>query len=472
MRSRLDSLAALGFLLSAFVVVPAWAEGLDQRLQALEQKIARLKAEQAETKRELTAAAAALPTFSYRPGRGATVEAADKSWALTFRYRMHVHVYNHTDGNDRRGASVGDLFWRRNRFIMNYCWADCFYEIETGLDADTGDQVEQQYAGLYLHFEKINPYFPTVYVVDEGGQNAPYVARSSTSSAQVEWTSDLLSDDDIDRLSHRAIGVGWLDAPLGQGDFEVALEYKPGAGVKENTTDDSDRQQFFLRAGARPFLRSKNPWLEKLKFGGSLHVDSVDTRQASADNNRLRLRTSDRVGRITVWDTGGGVGDGMHQNWQYGVEWGLGPYLVRFDGASSVWEGREDSFRGVRGHVWGIGHDLFVWSPRGLLTGSARAPGSVQLGFRFARAQAHCGSGADCAPGTGSFSRNRLLQREVDFWYYIRPQLSIGVWWNWWDSANTPLSAQTTIGCSRNTSTDVGKSCDWHTANLGLRMDF
>jgi len=38
-----------------------------------------------------------------------------------------------------------------------------------------------------------------------------------------------------------------------------------------------------------------------------------------------------------------------------------------------------------RAHDFMIGHDLFMWSPKGFLTGSANTPGSILVGTHFER---------------------------------------------------------------------------------------
>ena len=66
---------AIGFaigLLASFLlaVAPAKAQSVDERIKTLEQELIQLKEQQIEMKREATEAAAALPTFEYRPGNG------------------------------------------------------------------------------------------------------------------------------------------------------------------------------------------------------------------------------------------------------------------------------------------------------------------------------------------------------------------------------------------------------------------
>ncbi|MBI3001131.1 MAG: hypothetical protein HYY46_22155 [Deltaproteobacteria bacterium] len=475
MKKRLR-LTGGGCLLCLFVVsVPglARADSVEDKIAALEERLERLKIDQAqarqeqmEIKKEATAATTALPSFSYRPGRGITIEAADRAWSMGVTYEFMTVMYNHLDGNDRRGATTGDLFFRRNRPYFIFCLNNCFYEWGIG-------------QWLKVDFPKINPLLPELHVGDAiaGPPYASTIAftpaghRSSTRSAILESSYDLLPDSDVDQLARRAIALFWHAIPVGPGDFSFAAEYKPGAGVILNTTSDTDRKQLQTSLMVRPFSRSKNYWLEGLRFGGGLQTDAVDSRSA-ARGRQLRIRTFERVGRQTLFDTGSTtIGDGVHDRWETGLDWGLGPYRAGTAAGWSNYEGRNDTLRGVHGNYWHIWHELFLWSPKGPFTGSSSTFGSVQAGWGFGRADADCGEGSDCAPGSGSFNSNRLLARELGLYYYIRPAMRVGVNWYWYSSANTPLTVQQAIGCTTG-ATDPGKSCDWHTINLVLNANF
>src|SRR5919109_3814262 len=135
---------AVGFVFLAmlFAVKPAWADKeLDEQIKTLEKEVAKieplkdqlekLKEQQLELKKEATAAAAEMPTFQYRPGRGLTIAAADKSWSLNTTYRINMYIYNHihrkpnffANGEQRMsGTTYGEIFPRRNRIYFNYCW--------------------------------------------------------------------------------------------------------------------------------------------------------------------------------------------------------------------------------------------------------------------------------------------------------------------------------------------------------------
>src|ERR671918_2857235 len=121
------------FLTMLLAVKPAWADKeLDEQIKALEKEVAKieplkdqlekLKDQQIELKKEATAAAAEMPTFQYRPGRGLTIAAADKSWSLNTTYRINMYIYNSLNGKPNfgdegeqrnTGVTYGEIFPRR-----------------------------------------------------------------------------------------------------------------------------------------------------------------------------------------------------------------------------------------------------------------------------------------------------------------------------------------------------------------------
>ena len=91
MAKRFWALTALTmFLLAAGTVQ---AQSVDDKIKSLEQELSQLKDQQVELKKDATAAAAALPTFSYRPGNGLNIEAADKSWGFRATIESHLRMY-------------------------------------------------------------------------------------------------------------------------------------------------------------------------------------------------------------------------------------------------------------------------------------------------------------------------------------------------------------------------------------------
>jgi hypothetical protein len=137
MKKRFWGFAALGFMLTAMLlaVVPAGAQSVDDKIKALEQELGQLKSQQMELKKESTAAAAALPSFSYRPGNGVDITAADKSWGIRFSMEAHIRALFES-GQDAVGRTNGEVMLRRWRPSFFYCIDNCLYEIEMTFDND------------------------------------------------------------------------------------------------------------------------------------------------------------------------------------------------------------------------------------------------------------------------------------------------------------------------------------------------
>src|SRR5437016_12734879 len=229
------TLTGLGFLLVAFfAAAPVRGDDVDQRIRSLEDELARLKseqtqvkAEQIQLKKQATAAEAALPNFSYRPGSGALIEAADKSWS--FRTSMEAHFrLLFESGLTEAGRETGGVMGRRFRPFFYYCVNDCLYEVEAGLDLDgfgtgnaknstnTGTSSILQRGILWVHLEKLTPWLPTLYLGMDGPSSiSSYRQGSSSTGAQLEY--DLLSRNtgfNIGRLGN-GVSLNWDDTPLG-----------------------------------------------------------------------------------------------------------------------------------------------------------------------------------------------------------------------------------------------------------------
>src|SRR5258706_11371017 len=127
----------VAIMLAAFFLAAGTvrAQSVDQKIQSLEQELSQLKDQQVELKKEATAAAAAMPSFSYRPGNGLNIEAADKSWGLRSTVETHFR-YNFESGRDQQGRSRGEMMGRRFRPGGLYCPNKCLWEIEATLDLD------------------------------------------------------------------------------------------------------------------------------------------------------------------------------------------------------------------------------------------------------------------------------------------------------------------------------------------------
>src|ERR671918_2595410 len=140
MKNKFLVAAGLTFMLSVVLtaLTPVLADNVDQRIQSLEDELTRLKSEQAQVKaeqiemrKEATAAAAALPNFSYRPGSGMLIEAADKAWSFRFTLESQFRLLFES-GETEVGREFGGIMGRRFRPFFHYCVNDCLYEVEAG----------------------------------------------------------------------------------------------------------------------------------------------------------------------------------------------------------------------------------------------------------------------------------------------------------------------------------------------------
>ena len=194
-------------LLLTVTIASAQSEDIDKKIKALENEVAKieplkdqiekLREQQIELKKEATAAAAEMPTFQYRPGRGLTIAAADKSWSFNTTYRINMYMYNTIDGKPnfsspagtqrQAGTTSGEIFPRRNRLYFNFCRDDCFYAFEYSIDGETAPrQASVRDNEFYVHFDQLNPYLPYFSVGLRRGAGRTHIGRSSDNDGKME----------------------------------------------------------------------------------------------------------------------------------------------------------------------------------------------------------------------------------------------------------------------------------------------
>ena len=346
--------AALGFMMAALLsaAVPARAQNVDDKIKALEQELSSLKSQQIELKKEATAAAAALPTFSYRPGNGLDITAADKSWGVRFSMETNLRMVFES-GQDQVGRTNGEIMLRRWRPTFWYCIDNCLYEIETSIDMDgfgTGNAKNSTNSGgssimqrgvVHFHLENLNPFMPTLTI---GGDISTSFSTSRQGSsaigAQLEY--DLLSRNAGPNTGRSGWGIvfNWDDRSLSGigipgriGRYQFAM-----ASVAEgddNLSSFTDRKDFTQYISIYPFSQLKNRWIQGFMFEFGSWFCNVDQRQ-QADNgcNRIRIQDNGDSGRQTLFNTGNdSVGEGLFTAISPGITWTIGPYRLRAMGA-------------------------------------------------------------------------------------------------------------------------------------------
>jgi hypothetical protein len=493
---KLCSLTALGFVLAVIfaAALPAWAADVDQRIRTLEEELTRLKSEQAEVKAEqielkknALAAEGALPTFSYRAGNGLFVEAADKSWGLRTSFEAHFRM-EFMSGLSHVGRTNGEVMGRRFRPRWNFCVVNCFYEIEYSLDNDGfGTNSGLQRGVAWVHLEQINPWLPTLYFGMDG-PSAMSNSRQGSSATGSQADYDLLSRNNGFNTGRfgNGIGLNWDDKPLeaigipGRIQRINLVMATIGEGDDGLSSNKDQGGNFDAYIGVQPFSQLKSKWLQGLLFEVGAWFCNVDPSANANACNRLRLQDHGDGARQILFDTGTNVGRGWTHFIMPGITWEVGPYRLRVAGGFQRYDdNNKTSSQAInlgqtKGNMFLIGHDLFIWSPKGFLTGSSATPGSVLFGTHFERNDVTCNrgnrSGLGCGEPEGTFNRNTVLVREWDVWYFLMSRASIGISWLWYDATNLPALAQKNLGI-RGTPVD-GKGGDWLDIQLNFRYTF
>jgi hypothetical protein len=443
------------FLLAAGTVR---AQTIDDKIKTLEQELIQLKEQQIEMKKEATSAAAAMPSFSYRPGSGMMIEAADKSWSFRHSFEAHLR-YGFISGRDQVGRSQGELEGRRFRPEFYLCLNNCLWTIDWRLDLDGfGGNTPLQRGMIYFNAQNLNPWLPSVGAgMDTTNSGPASLSRQGSGSTGAQAEYDLFTANQGFNTGSASSGLTltWDDRSLSSigipgriARFQVGMNAygELGDGRQINT----DRKDFHVYGNIQPMSQVKNKWVSGFLFEYGAWFCNSDNRALANGCNVLRVQDNSRAGRQTLFSTGANsVGDGLAVQHGPGIVWSVGPYTLR---TMRVWENYEDRGTGIggaangkgrkKGSVFLVGHDLYLWSPKGWLTGSATTAGSVLVGTHFERTDVSVGcngsTGIAC-PSTlnsGDFHRSRINLREWDLWYFIAPRMSVGASVLWYDVSN------------------------------------
>jgi hypothetical protein len=506
MKNRYLGFAALGFMLTAFLLAtaPAFAQGMDDKIKALEQELSQLKSQQIELKKEATEAAAAMPSFTYRPGNGLLIEAADKSWSFQTTLESHFRML-FLSGRDQQGRTNGEIMGRRFRPGFIYCINNCLWELEATIDMDgfgTGNAKNSTNSGgssilqrgaLVFHAENLNPFLPSIQLgMEVQNAHGGSLARQGSGSVGAQAEYDLHTRNDGFNTGRAGNGIvfNWDDRSLSGIGIPGRLRRFQMSMANIAEGDDglssfTDRKDFNVYGSIQPFSQVKNKWISGLTFEYGSWFCNVDGRQDSNTDNgcdRYRVQDHGDGGRQTLFDTGAGsIGEGLHRAHGPGIVWSVGPYTLRGMGSFVQSEDRGGTTGKKRSNSFLIGHDLFLWSPKGFLTGSATTAGSILIGTHFERVNLSCETAARCATiNGGQFHRSRILLREADVWYFIAPRMSIGASFLWYDASNLRSTANQAAHnlnvCSTNKINSGGCRSgiggDWVDVHLNWRYTF
>ncbi|MGZ8500444.1 MAG: hypothetical protein ACXW5W_18675, partial [Candidatus Binatia bacterium] len=349
----------LASLLAAFLLAAGTvqAQSVSEKISALEQELQQLKESQIELKKEATAAAAAMPSFSYRPGNGMMIEAADKSWSFRHSFEAHMR-YNFTQGRDQVGRSQGELEGRRFRPEFYLCVNNCLWQIDWRLDLDGfGGNTPLQRGMIYFNADQLNPWLPAVgFGMDTTNSGPVSLSRQGSGSTGAQAEYDMMTQNLGFNTGSASSGMTltWDDKSLsGIGipgriaRFQVGMNAygEGGDGTQLNT----DRKDFHAYGNIQPFSQVKNKWISGLLFEYGAWFCNSDNRATANGCNRYRVQTNARAGRQTLFDTGANsVGDGLTIQQGPGLVWNVGPYTLR---SMYAWQRSEDRGTGIAGNV-------------------------------------------------------------------------------------------------------------------------
>jgi hypothetical protein len=417
------------------------------------------------------------------------IAAAEKSWGVRFFMVSHRRFF-FSAGDVQVGRTNGEIMLRRFRPTFWYCIDNCLYEIEWSFDADgfgTGNAEggTLQRGAVHFHLENLNPFLPTV---DIGGDVSTSMSTSRQGSsavgAQLEY--DLLSRNVGPNTGRAGWGIvfNWDDRSLSGigipgriGRYQFAMASI--AEGNDNLSSFTDRKDFNTYISLFPFSDLKNKWIRGFMFELGAWFCNNDQRQQAVNGcNRVRIQDNGDAARQTLFDTGANsIGEGLATFIMPGITWNVGPYRLRAVGG--FFQAEDGNFtdpgavnkRGKkRGRNFLIGHDLFVWSPKGWLTGSANTPGSIYVGTHFERNDVSCATPRCGNINGGQFHRGTYIIREWDLWYFLAPRMSIGGGVTWYDASNLTTTVQKNLGINKNGR--PGGGGDWLGGNINYRYQF
>ncbi|HUF42758.1 MAG TPA: hypothetical protein VMR20_12415, partial [Verrucomicrobiae bacterium] len=366
-----------------------------------------------------------------------------------------------------------------------YCINNCLYEIEAKIDLDgfgtgnaknatnTGGGSILQRGAFHIHAENLNPFMPTVsFGMDISTSAAATRSRQGSSAVGSQSEYDMWSREVGPNTGRAGNGVTltWDNRSLSSigipgriGRFQVGRA-TIGEG-DDGLSSFKNNAGYNVYGNIEPFSATKNKWLRGLMFETGFWSCSNDPDSAQNGCDRLRIRDHGAGGRQTLVDTGAGsVGKGRYNTLQHGITWAVGPYSLRGVYGYVAKMNKSTTGTGAGASGWLIGHDLFVWSPKGFLTGSANIPGSVLVGTAFQRNDVDCG-GAGCTGASGGHRTRRILLREWGLFYFLTPRQSIGGHVLWYDASSK-------IGVNPRRNLGANRSGEWIDAMLDWRFSF
>ena len=475
MRGAVSSLFLIGLFVAA--AAPVRAGSVEDRINALEDELAQLKAdqqdvkkEQMELKQDALAAKAAMPKFSYRKGSGLRINAADKSWGLRIRARWHYRLmFWDEDAIASEDFSQGEIRLRRLRQRFNYFWNNGFYELDIENTQGNDRGIEVQHGEFRVHFEKMNPYLPQLVI---GPRVSTFFNKHDTN-----WSSSTggLFDRSMFQdgagigagSQNNAIGLFWSRIKIGSGRmrFQAIYSNQGLTNLADQDRPETDKKALHLAFHIEPFRKSKNKWLKGIDLGIGYQLDRIHPGESG--RSFFRVRTTERT-RLRLIELSSDLDPTSGRTYVTpGFGWKIGPYWLR---TSLAWNrGDLETTGDVKGRMFKIVHELFIWSPKGFLTGTTSRPGSLMFFTGFERDDYDADNNGlrNCGPGGSSCESAYAYNFNIGAWYFIQRRLRVGFEFSRYTVNKIGRGASSLEGVSRG-----DKDVDFNSFDLGITFDF
>jgi hypothetical protein len=294
-------------VLFALALKPVWAEGVDEKIKVLESELATLKTQQVEIKRETaraTAAADAMPAISWRPGRGLTLQAADKSWRANVNYEAQGQLSFFPDTDARApetgetgGPAQGNWVTRHMETEWNFGMYDDLFEV--GMDMDwSGSTPRTKSRRFRTNLNKFSPYYPIVDWMHISVRSYNPVYNSSSGTGTTLERANVM-DSFFSTMSQRGLGLTWQNVPLGMGRIQdLTLALTTGQQYNSvNSSSNVSKKGFVGAMEYQPFSSMKGSPFQGLGIGAGYLNDHMD---------RSRGSSSPAVAAVSAGSKGGG----------------------------------------------------------------------------------------------------------------------------------------------------------------------
>ena len=375
----------------ALAASPVQASDVDTRIHALERELAQLK----QNQESALAAEMKGPSFKYSAGKGLTIAAADNNWSVTVGQRLQVYTSMWlTNDNPDAGYPNGEIRIRRFRPNINVTSQQGFYEVKWTFSGKTTVAFD---GDAYIHFEKLNPWLPTVgygYNPSFSGnkqqsafrtEDSPFVNALGMGSSQdgsvvLAWKT--LPPMGISKINH-------LELAFGQDEQD---EYGEGSNDGRSMAFAFGIQPLAKASGMGGFDVSNLAYsfgyesLSDLKEGpgniyGATTQRAVNLVAATryGDAGKAAYAINQKTGAVELTPgkrTGQVVGD--HTYMIHGLAWSPLKWL-QFSANFVTYEADADSGNDIEASEVRLAANVWLWGPKSGMMGGSKAEGGISI---------------------------------------------------------------------------------------------